>query len=126
MAIMTDSKNKKILSVTIDPYLIDKIDHVCRIQGDSRSAFVERAVREALNFKDEFMRDMENPIARALYTSMAKAPEQLFHVIAKIAGENMTSDDVERLRRNTSLWAEEGKKKQVLKKKGGKKDESSK
>ena len=119
------SQTKKVLSVTIDADLYAKIDKICEIQGDSRSAFVERVLYYAALEKEEVLSDLESPINRAIYDILAKTPDKLIHMATRMVGEKLTNEELERIRKNTPLLAEEGKKRQT-KKKGGKRDESSK
>lgn len=121
---MPKAKNKKVLSVTVDADLYDKIDMICEIQRDTRSGFVERALHAAVQEKEEALADMESPTNRLIFDMLSKSPDRLIHMVMKLIGEKVTAEDLERIRKNTPLLAEEGKRRQQLKKKGGKKNES--
>lgn len=124
---MTEAKNKKILSISIDPDLLDRIDALCRLEGKSRSAYVERYLRNSVEGKESVLADMESPFNRAIFETLVKTPKPIIQAIAKIMGDNMTDEDWARVQKNAPQYTDEGKKQQQQKKKtGGKKNASSK
>lgn len=113
---MTREVSKKVLSVTIDIELYEKIDMICELQGDTRSAFVERALKYAIQDKEEYLADMEKPHYRMIYDIMSKTPDTFIHLATKIIGESLNDEELARIRKNTSLYAAEGIKRQQQKK----------
>ncbi len=117
---MTDAK-KKILSISIDPDLLDRIDSLCRLEAESRSAYIERVLRNSVDGKESVISDMESPLNRAIFETLVKTPKPIIQAISKILGETMTDDDWDRIQRNAPQYTGEGKKRQQQKKKGAKK-----
>lgn len=66
---------KTAINITIDADLLRRIDDAAEKRGDSRSAIMERFCRNEIEQEEAFLREMENPVYRAIYDAMSRRPE---------------------------------------------------
>ena len=55
---------RKPISITIDPDLLQRLDQVAERLGETRTAVIERAIRNDLKSQEEYLDSLSTPIGR--------------------------------------------------------------
>lgn len=77
--------------MTIEPELLRRIDAVCEARGEPRSAYIARALRSSIAEEEKFLREMESPVWRALYATLANSPG-ILSAVASLVNEELTDE----------------------------------
>lgn len=86
---------KKIpISVALDPGLVDEIDEIAEALGESRSAVVERMLRNGAPDERASISALANPLVGKLLEH-----PKFLSALAAVVGEDLTGDDAERARK---------------------------
>ena len=101
---MSGSENKVRVTITIDPKLLERVDTVCEAIHSKRSTIMELMIEQGIAEREKWVRDMENPILRAIARGLTKSPN-VVEAVAKLVGEEFTERD--------RKWFREGLKEQI-------------
>ncbi len=111
------SENKEKISISIEADLLRRLDAVCEARGDSRSAVIERILRDEMPEEESFLQGMEDPMSRALIATLIRSPAVL-KVIATVAGKAISDADLKRVQERAPEHFRRGKERE-RKKRGG-------
>lgn len=84
---------KGFVSVRMDEELMRRLDAVAEATSDTRSAIVERLVRNGLDDAERFLKRFENPVLREAW-GVLTSPGVL-KALAAAAGEELTPEQLE-------------------------------
>lgn len=99
--------NKERITITIDPTVLARIDQICEMKDESRSAFIERALRNEIELQGKFLEEMDSQGMQALY--LAISHPAVLNVITRMAGERMSSEEIQRISSGVRKQAERAK-----------------
>lgn len=102
------SEPKERITVTLEPAIVSRIDTVAEATGKSRSAVMERILKEGIAEEEKFVRDMENPLKRAILETLVGNPRVL-GVIATVVGEVMNREEAEEIAEKVRNQADRGR-----------------
>lgn len=105
--------NKKVVSVTLSPELLQRIDAVCEARGEPRSSLVERVLQDAIKAQEELLKGLESPLLSAAAKLVAKFPG-LMELMALVDGE--TPKDVAEFRKEFDKQAARAGERRALRK----------
>lgn len=103
---------RKPVTISLDPDLIAHVDHIAQIRDETRTAVIERAIRNALPEEEKFLRLLSNPVARAVYDKVLSSP-RLLEVIAAAVHEDLAPGEVEALKAAQPRMSAAGKRAQA-------------
>lgn len=112
---MADGDNKVRITITIDPKLLERLDAVCEATNIKRSSIIERMIEEKIVEREKLVRDMENPVLRAIARGLASSPN-VVEAVAKLVGEKFTDEDRKWIREGLREQIELGKQRAEAKK----------
>ena len=108
--------NRPKISISIDPELLERIDRVAEARGESRSATIEAVLKGGVETQEEFLRDLENPIWRAVYGTVLKPSVAM--AIAKVVGEGLSPKEAAEMHERVTRLSSRAKERQNAKKTG--------
>ncbi|MEX0885775.1 MAG: ribbon-helix-helix protein, CopG family [Phycisphaeraceae bacterium] len=108
---MPEPKDK--FSISMDTELVQRLDAIAEARDEARSTVIERIVRHGLAEEESFLRDMENPVDRAIVDIVTDNPGVL-RTIASLVRQQLTDEQLAGLRQQ----AARGRERQATKKKG--------
>ncbi|MFA9480470.1 ribbon-helix-helix protein, CopG family [Phycisphaerales bacterium AB-hyl4] len=109
---MPEPKDK--FSISMDPELVQRLDAIAEARDEARSTLIERIVRHGVADEEKFLSDMESPVNRVIAQLLTESPK-ITMALARLVGEQLTEEEVGKLR----VEAERGKARQK-KKRGSK------
>ncbi|MFG0276309.1 MAG: ribbon-helix-helix domain-containing protein [Phycisphaerales bacterium] len=96
---------KKIpISVALDPQLVDEIDSIAESLGESRSAVVERVLRNGLQDERASIAALANPLVAKLLDH-----PKFMSALAAVVGEELTVSEVETVGKKSKAAREKKK-----------------
>lgn len=102
------SSNKAKIAITIDPHLLQRIDAVADLRGQSRSAVIERVIRNEIDAEEEFVEDMESPVMQTILSVILNTPG-VTETIAKVVGNNMNKEQLAEMKKGLKEQVARGK-----------------
>ena len=102
---------KERITITLDHDVLADIDHIAELRSESRSAVMERILRNGIEDENKFLDQLSNPIIRELTTRLAQSP-QLIEAISRVVGEQVSQDDLDRYAEAGPRLKEAGRKRQ--------------
>lgn len=108
---------RKPVTISLDPDLIAQVDRIAEIRGETRTAVIERAIRNALPEEERFLRLLANPVARAVFDKVMSSP-RLMEAIAAAVHEDLEPGEVEALRAAQPRLSAAGKRLQKERREG--------
>ena len=106
---MPEPKDK--FSISMDTELVQRLDAVAEARDEARSTVIERIVRHGLAEEESFLRDMENPVDRAIVDIVTDNPG-ILRTIANLVGQQLTDEQLAGLRNQAKRGrGRQGKKK---------------
>lgn len=93
---MVMARKKTKIAIAIDPAVLRDLDRVVKAEGRSRSSWIERVIREALNQELELVKALSNPLVA---DAMAKAfgNEKVLKAMYLSMGEKASAADVKKV-----------------------------
>ena len=89
---------KQIISSAIENELLERLDAVAEKRGETRSAVVERMLRNTIDEEEEFIGDMESSFWRNMMKGLIKSPLAA-KALAAVAREQLTPQQYERFQK---------------------------
>lgn len=105
---------KERITVTIDAGVLERVDAAAASRGESRSAVIERLVRNDIEREEDFLKNLESPVKRAILRAMTSSP-RLVEMLAVIVGDQLETGDAERISRTVKEQAERARERQLWK-----------
>ncbi len=93
------TENKAKIGVSIDQSLLERIDRLCELRNEARSAFFERVLSGEIDGEERFMAGLENPLVRGIVRAIVESPGVL-EVAAKVARADLAPGELEGCREN--------------------------
>lgn len=112
---MTENKDK--ISISIDPDLLRRVDAVCAAREETRSSMIERVLKNEIAGEEQFLKDMENPINRAIMSTIINTPG-LLAAVARLVNEHLEAGDLDHMREKLPQQMERGKRRAAERSKG--------
>jgi len=84
---------KMVLSITIDPDLVRRVDELADSLGQSRSAFISRLVKEGVDSEGDAIRAFQHPVIGPALLK-AFSDREVIKGIADVMGENLTDQQL--------------------------------
>jgi len=81
------------ISIKLEASLLDRVDQLAEEDGVTRTAVIERAIRQNLPRQEEFNKSLENPLVRAVHEQLSRPA--VLKIIAKLANEELTDEHLE-------------------------------
>jgi len=113
----SEHTDKARISMTIDPKLLRRIDAVCESRNEPRSSMIERILENEMDEEEQFVKDMENPVLRALARIIADTPG-VTKFLASLGGMDTGLDNIENLKSKMREQIGKGQERQKGKRKG--------
>lgn len=105
---MNSNANKVKIAITTDSDLLTQIDEIAEARGESRSALITKMLRVGVDEQRKLLKQMENPLYRAVLGAMTKSPE-LLQKMSELVCENMTLDEAIEKKQNIEKQLQLGK-----------------
>lgn len=105
---------KTLITTSIDPDILKRIDRVCEARAESRSAYVQRALKNSLPDEEKYLEEMESPLMRGLYKVLGS--QQGLTVLAKLFRDQLSEDEIARIAMTASKDTERGQQRASAKK----------
>ena len=109
--------NRTQISIKLDTALLERIDQLAADSGVTRTAVIEKAVKNDLPSQESFNKALENPAIRALHTQLTKPG--MLRLIAKLAGEEFTDAELEAMLEKAPRQRESAKRRKSARRGGG-------
>jgi len=84
---------RKPFSINLDEGLIAQYDELAELRQESRSAVIERVLRNGLEDERRFLRVMGNPIAGRLIEKILASPK-LAEMIGRVVQEQVSPEEL--------------------------------
>lgn len=88
--------SKRPISISIETDLLDRVDRLAELRGDTRTAVIERAIRNDIAEQEEFIESLANPVVRGVHKTLTSSPT-LLRIIARLVDEDMSDGDIRAL-----------------------------
>tara|TARA_A100001391_G_scaffold194808_2_gene171437 strand:- start:2588 stop:2974 length:387 start_codon:yes stop_codon:yes gene_type:complete len=92
---MSMSQRERI-TVTIDPAVLQRIDAISQAREESRSATIERILRNGAQDEEEMLETIGKGIQGQVMAVLLNNP-QILNAMSKLVGDQLTDDDLARL-----------------------------
>lgn len=99
---------RKPVTISLDPDLIAQVDRIAEIRGETRTAVIERSIRNNLPGEEKFLKLLGNPVARAVFDKVLSSP-RLIEAISAVVHEDLAPGEVEALRAAQPRLSEAGR-----------------
>lgn len=88
---------KKVVSIAVDPALWDRVEELADAQGVSRSAFLVRLLRDAIDQEEDTIKALQNPV---IASAMIKAfgDRNVVKAVAQIMNQELTPAQIDTYR----------------------------
>lgn len=83
---------KDRITITIDAELLRRVDAVADARAESRSAIIERIVKNEIVSEERFLKVLEVPVTRLIVEKIMGSPT-IAGVIAEMVGNSMTQEE---------------------------------
>lgn len=103
---------RKPVTISLDPDLIAQVDRIAEIRGETRTAVIERSIRNNLPGEEKFLKLLGNPVARAVFDKVLSSP-RLIEAISAVVHEDLAPGEVEALKAAQPRLSEAGKRVQA-------------
>lgn len=101
-------ENKSKVAITIDPDLLQRIDAVADLRGQSRSSVIERIIRNEIEAEEEFVEDMDSPVMQTILGVILNTPG-VTETIARVVGNNMNKEQLAEMKKGLKEQVARGK-----------------
>jgi hypothetical protein len=91
------SENKAKIGISMDQALLDRIDRLCELRNEPRSAFIERVLSNEIGGEERFMAGLENPLVRGFVRVLVETPG-LVEAVTKAAQGDMSAEEIKATR----------------------------
>lgn len=88
------AKQKRRITLTLDPALVKRVDRMAKATRESRSAVVEDLLRDGLEDQEMFVKAMGNPLLRESL-GRAFASKDVLRQMAAVIGDDLGDDQLE-------------------------------
>jgi metal-responsive CopG/Arc/MetJ family transcriptional regulator len=105
---------KTAIAVTIAPELLARVDRVAESREESRSAVMERMLRNQIQEEETLVNQLANPALRETMAYIAESPK-LLKALAFAMGEHLPKEEIERVGSGWKKLREVGKRLQAEK-----------
>lgn len=106
---------RKPVTISLDPDLIAQVDRIADYRGETRTAVIERAIRNALPGEERFIGILSNPLARAAFERVVGSP-RFMEVIASIVSEDLAPGEAQAMADAVPRLSAAGKRRQAERK----------
>ncbi|MEO1716948.1 MAG: ribbon-helix-helix domain-containing protein [Planctomycetota bacterium] len=106
-------------SIKIDSDLMARVDRLAKMRGESRTAVIERCLRNAVPELEQYFENMQNPAFRAAQQLITRNPKVLRAISAALL-EELPQEEAERIARVAAADRQRAKESKRSKKKTGK------
>ncbi len=109
---------KRPISITLDEPMIERLDALAALEGTTRTAIIERALRNDLPEQESFHKDLENPLMRALHAQITRSPT-VMRTLATMVRQELTEEQIERILEKAPVDRERAKQRAAERRKSG-------
>ena len=96
------------ITVTIDPAVLSRIDAIAQARKESRSATIERILRNGARDEEETLEKVGTGIEGRVMAILLHNP-QILNVMSKLVGDQLTEDELTRIQDGGANVVEAGK-----------------
>lgn len=96
------------ITITIDPAVLQRIDAIAQARKESRSATIERILRNGARDEEDTLEKVGTGIEGRVMAILLHNP-QILNVMSKLVGDQLTNDEITRLQDGGSNVVEAGK-----------------
>jgi len=96
------------ITVTIDPAVLHRIDAIAKAREESRSATIERILRNGARDEEETLEKVGTGIEGRVMAVLLNNP-QIINVMSKLVGDQLTDDELTRIQEGGPGVIEAGK-----------------
>tara|TARA_R110002111_G_scaffold159236_2_gene225930 strand:- start:2140 stop:2490 length:351 start_codon:yes stop_codon:yes gene_type:complete len=96
------------ITVTIDPAVLQRIDVIAQSRKESRSATIERVLRNGAKDEEDMLEQVGTGIEGRVMAILLNNP-QILNVMSKLVGDQLTDTELTRLQDGGSNVVEAGK-----------------
>jgi metal-responsive CopG/Arc/MetJ family transcriptional regulator len=106
------------ISIKLDTDLLKRIDQFASEVGVTRTAVIEKALKNDLPEQEAYYESLENPIVRGIHQKLTSPT--VLRALAKIAQQDMTDEEIREIVDKGPRQREAAKKRAATKKQGKK------
>jgi predicted transcriptional regulator len=96
------NKPKDVLTVRVDQSIIARIDALAQATGETRSAIVERVLRQSLGEYESWVESFANPLVREVFAGIFENPTVLKILAPMVTGEKISPQHAKELARKVA------------------------
>jgi metal-responsive CopG/Arc/MetJ family transcriptional regulator len=89
-------------SVSLLPELVERLDAIAQERHESRSAVIERIIRNGVPDEEQFLQSIENPVKLTIMDLLQRNPK-VIKALATVLGEYIDDDMIERTGKQVAL-----------------------
>ena len=109
------------ISIKLDSVLLERVDKLAADVGITRTAVIERAVKNDLPEQESFHKNLENPVIRAMHEKLTSPA--VLRTLAKLAQTDLSDEQITEIiekgpRQRDAARTRQGQKKSKSKKRG--------
>ena len=106
--------SKTQISIKLDTDLLGRIDQLAEDVGVTRTAIIEKALKNDVPSQEAFYRSLEDPVMRAVHSQLTKP--SVLRLLARITDGGISDSEIEEITAKAPRQIEVGKRRQTEKK----------